>query len=276
MTTCPADCGAESPDGLLCARCTTALERELGDVPAIVADLDVTISRQARIGSGGKGGLASERTPVHLGAIEAADVLTNTLTTWAREINPECAGVWQLLAGRGLAKTPADAAARALLACIAPIRRHPAAAELCDEVTDAIRQARRAVDRPADRVYLGICHYIEAEVECLEEVYASPGASEARCKVCGITHEVAERRAWLLGRAEDTICTVREAAQMLGEIGHIPVTEQRIRRYIERKRIPLHRIPDNRSKDITKMADALRLGDLTAVVLEDEAKRRTA
>lgn len=258
---CPI-CAAEQHEGLVCNSCCTRLERDLGDVPAIVADLDVTISRQAKIGNAGKGGLASEKMPIHLGAVEAADVLTNTLTTWARDTYKAGESRWDMRFTPSL--NPSVTAARVLLSNIDLIRRHPAAAELCDEIADAIKQARRVVDRPADRVYLGVCMYEDNDVTCVEELYASPTANEVRCKVCAVEHPVAERRAWLLKRAEDMLFTVREAAQMVGDIGNIRVTESAIRGYLHRKRLAYR-----------PGTTTIRLGDLLAVVV-DEGERRTA
>lgn len=260
MKTCPV-CQCEQAEGLLCHNDTTALERELGDVTAIVGELDVTISKQAKIGNAsGPGGLARERTPVNWGAAAVLDDLTNTLTTWARDVLPK----WGLRAyGR-----PALVAARILLSEVDTIRRHPAVEALVDEITDAITQARRAVDRPADKVYLGQCLMVTPDqdgrdVTCLEEVWARPGASETTCKVCGVTHEVSERRAWLLKKCEDYLFTVKDASQMMGEVGHITVTQASIRGYIHRGKIGY------------RAGNMIRLGDLMAVVL-DEGERKSA
>lgn len=255
--TCPV-CLRDQDAGLLCHACTSALERDLGDVPAIVAELDVTLSKQARIGSGGSAGLARERMPMHEGARLAGDYLQNTLTTWARDVSGER---WH----------PDDAfnattgAAALLLLRIKDVRSHAAVVELVDEVTDAIRQARHAVDRPADRQYLGVCLSEFEGVTCTEEIWARPGADEVTCKVCGITHEVAERRAWLLNKAKDMIVTPLDASKYLGEIGHITVGHQRIRNYLDRGRIPKRPSADG--------ALRFRLGDLLAVILDDGEKR---
>lgn len=261
--TCPA-CAAPQDAGLLCHSCTSLLERDLGDVASIVADLDIALSKQARIGNAGGGGLARERSPISIGAMQAADTLTNVLTTWARDV---CGGRRWL----AHANLPAVAGANYLLAEIPAIRRHPAVDELADQIHDAISQARRAVDRPADRIYLGQCEF-EQDVEgggtvtCYEELYASPGASEVRCRVCGITHPVHERRAWLMTRAEDMLFTPREASEMLGEIGHINVSQASIRGYIHRGKIAF-RAPIE--------AKRFRLGDLLAVIMDD-SERKTA
>ncbi|WP_372728959.1 hypothetical protein [Nocardioides sp.] len=256
---CPV-CGCEQAESLLCHADTTALERELGDVAAIVADLDISLSKQARIGNAGQPGLARERTPINVGAMMAADVLGNTLTTWARDI-----GEIRLLGYEDSSRF----AAAFLLNHVPEIRRHPAVVELVDEITDAIRQARRAVDRPADRIFVGPCMAENPDdegrlVTCLEDLYARTNAAEVRCKVCATEHPVAERRAWLLEQARDRLFTVREAAQMMGDVGGIKVTEASIRGYIHRGRIAYH------------TGTVIRLGDLLTVVVNDGERKGAA
>ncbi len=257
--TCPV-CRAEQAEGLLCHEDTSRLERELGDVAAIVAELDVTLSKQARIGNAGPSGLARERTPINVGAMTVADDLQNTLTTWARDV-----GTGHLCAP--YPPSPAVHAAFALLRNIDAIRRHPAVAELFDEVTDAIAQARRAVDRPADRIYLGQCLVETPDEEgrvvtCLEEIWARADAHEVQCRTCGVTHEVMERRRWLLLKAQDMLFTVRDASHMLGDVGGIEVTQARIRGYLHRGRLVYR-----------PGGTMIRLGDLLAIVVSEGEKR---
>ena len=262
MNTCPL-CQCEQSEGLLCHSETSALERELGDVAAIVTDLEVTLSKMARIGTGGKGGLARERMPLNVGAMNVADDLRNTLTTWARDVEPKPWG----LRSYG---HPSHVAARILLRRIPEIRRHPAVNELVDEITDAIRQARRVVDRPVDLQFVGPC-LAEAPddegrlITCTEDLYARPGASEVRCKVCTTEHPVAERRAWLLGQARGRLFTVREAAQMMGDVGGIFVSEDRIRGYLRRNRLVYHPMGDDQQ--------GILLDDLLKIVLNDAEKK---
>ncbi len=271
---CPV-CQCEQAEGLLCHDDTSRLERELGDVAAIVAELDVTLSRQDRISSSsgasesdkarsedsGLAPLKHTRSPVNWGASTVASDLQNTLTTWARDVGDRD-DIWAANCNSS------TAASWVLLGNIDHIRRHPAVAELFDEVTDAITQARRAVDRPADREYLSQCMVETPDdegrmVTCLAELYARKGASSVTCKVCGITHDVTERRVAMLERARDMLFTVREAARMMGDVGGIRVTEASIRGYVHRGRIGYH------------TGTLIRLGDLLAVVV-DEGERRTA
>lgn len=252
--TCPV-CDVPQVDGLLCANvyangrdtsCTHYLRRDLiaaGDLPA---DLDIAESRQARIGGGKAGkGSAHERWPYNPGAAEAADRLRNVLTTWARIFDSEATG------------DPA----RILLDHIDDIRSHPAVAVLVGDVGDAVKRARWSIDRPSERQYLGVCLYEEGGATCHAEIWAPMDADEITCTQCEITHDVAERRAWLLKRAENMICTVREAASYLGEVGRIRVTEARIRGYLQRGRIAY------------RTGTMIRLGDLLTVVLDESEKR---
>jgi hypothetical protein len=146
--------------------------------------------------------------------------------------------------------------------------------ELVDEISDAIRQARHAVDRPADRVYFGACYSETPDedgrtVTCLEEIWAGPSATEVQCRVCGAEWEIAERRAWLLKKAEDMIVTIADASTYLGDIGNIRVTQASIRGYVHRKRL-MYRAPIE--------AKRIRLGDLLALLLDenDKAEKRGA
>lgn len=252
MKSCPL-CQAEQSEGLLCHADTSRLERDLGDVASIVADLDITLSRQAKIGSGGKSGKggAHERFPIGMGAVDPRWVLENVLTTWIRDITGD---TWR----PALGTHPTQAAAAHLLIEIPAIRRHPAVEELVDEITDAIRLARRTVDRPAEQAFVGPCLAKFEDVTCTEDLYARPWSSHVTCKVCGITHEVADRRQWLLDQAEDRIVTVREAAQWVGMVGQIHVTEDRIRGYIRRGTLGTRSLPDD--------PIAIRLGDLLDLV----------
>lgn len=170
MSTCPV-CPRRQDEGLLCHSCTTLLEKELGEVPALVAELNTTLAKQGRDQPTGKGGLASERIGYHPGASLAADYLGNTLTTWARDLAPE---LWNPDEPTS-PNEPLTSSAAILLDHITEIRRHSAVAELHDEIISAIAQARSTIDRPANRtiIFVGPCPETSADGgTCDGEVYA--------------------------------------------------------------------------------------------------------
>jgi hypothetical protein len=180
--TCPV-CSRPQVDGLVCHACCSTLEYELRDVPAVVAELDVTLAKQARM-EGGKAGLASERNGYHQGASLAADYLQNTLTTWLRDVAPDHNVMWS--------RDVSGAAALVLLEEIDAIRRHPAAAELHDEVISAIRQARNEADRPANRTTFPVG-------PCPEDTETGPCPGE----VVAFIPTEDERPSWLRCQADE-------------------------------------------------------------------------
>jgi hypothetical protein len=205
----------------------------LAAAPALVDQLDVAASKQAKISSGGKAGKGSahERSPVNWGAAAARDALMVEVALWGGDIDA--------------------------------IRRHPQAAEIVAGLGRVVKEAYRAIDRAADRQYLGQCLHEEDGAVCHAELWARPGAHQLTCSQCETVHDVLERRAWLLQEAADMLCSVREASRYVGEIGHIKVTEASIRGYLHRGRIGYH------------TGTRIRLGDLLAVVL-DESERRAS
>lgn len=228
---CPS-CGCTQPDGLLCHDDTAALETMLAAVPQLVEQLNVAVSKQAKVSSGGKAGKGSahEKSPVNFGVMATRDALLVELALWGDDVTA--------------------------------LRRNPDAGKAVARIGTAIKQAYRAIDRMQDRHYLGQCMFEEDGLTCHAEVWARPGAHQVTCGQCEVTHEVAERRAWLLEHARDMLFTVREASEMMGTVGGITVTQAMIRGYIHRKRIA-YRPGGTR----------IRLGDLLTVVLDDSERR---
>ncbi|MGH3447093.1 MAG: hypothetical protein ACRDP4_05675, partial [Nocardioidaceae bacterium] len=76
-------------DAFVCGACAGQLERDLGDVPALVEDLDVALSRQAMFGDRAGGKSAEKPLPIDPRASEVGWVLRNTLSTWIRVLVEE-------------------------------------------------------------------------------------------------------------------------------------------------------------------------------------------
>lgn len=204
---CPS-CGSAQPDGLLCHDDTSAFETMLAAVPQLIEQLDLAVSKQARIGTGGgKGGLAREKSPVNFGAMAVRDLLIAEVAIWGTDIDE--------------------------------LRRAPWAAKAVAGLGRAVKNAYRVIDRMQERTYLGTCLYEEDGATCHAELWAREGASQVTCSQCEVTHPVAERRDWLMARAAPMVVTAKEAAVYIGEVGTLVVSETSIRNWVGRGKIPL-------------------------------------
>jgi hypothetical protein len=229
---CPS-CGCATPEGTLCVEDSAALSAMLAAVPQLLEQLEVAVSKQAKTAGGGKAGkgTAHLKSPVNWGVAAVRDALLVELALWGTDV--------------------------------LAIRKRPDAGRAASGIGRAIKDAFRAIDRMQDRQYLGQCLFEEGGLICHAEIWAKPGAHQVTCSQCEVTHEVGERRAWLLQRAEDMLFTVKEASRYVGEIGHIRVTEASIRGYLHRGRLAY------------RAGTMIRLGDLLAVVV-DESERKGA
>jgi hypothetical protein len=258
---CPVCSSAQSLN-LLCSACCDRLERDLRAVPGLLVDLDTAMSKQARIGSGSGGGLANERDGMGFGAMQAHDDLANCLVFWAADVTQKHQAVY------ANTMRPSAAAAAALLASINEIRRHPAIEELLPGIIGGIDEARRTIDRPAEREYLGTC----LVDECRAEVWARLGTKQTACRECGITHDVAERRQWLLDEARPMVVTAKEASVWIGEIGGQTVSETNIRNWVGRGKIPLRPgLSTQRQFELGALLDYLARSNRHATTLADLA-----
>lgn len=229
-------------DGYLCHDCTTALRVELTDVPELLAELDITLSRQDRLTdptnrtrTGGERPL-----PYKPHVTPAVWLLHHTLHTWALDHGaPE--------------NSTTPGLAQHLLVNLHHIQNHPDAGRLVDEITHAIHHAREAIDRPDDRrQFLGPC---DAELDdrshCREEIYGVPWRDHATCDSCGARHHIATRQQWMRDIAHDHLGTSTEIAGYLRTTG-IHCTPDVIRGYVRRGRLapatdtnpPLYRMAD--------------------------------
>lgn len=233
-------CGAAT-DVILCATCAVALRIELTDVPSLLVDLDITRSRQDQLTdptNRGPGG-SENPLPFKVHVAEVVWVLHHTLDAWATTLG----------AATNAGKPPTTAQlARWLLRNMPATRIHPDAGQLVDEVTNAVHQARRAIDRPDDRrLFLGPC----ATGPCAEEVYGLPWNKIAICPACGARHDIAARQTWLHNVAQDHLGTAVEISGFLRTTG-VRCTSSMIRSYAARGRLtaapdrhpPLYRIRD--------------------------------
>jgi hypothetical protein len=140
--------------------------------PEFDAELETTITRQDHVTSHGCGTARDEKVPFNAHASDVRDQLRAVVVSWARLIHEE----------RGDSLPTRDefrVVCAWLEARVHFAEQHPAGADMWREITDAVRDARRCVDRPADVRIVGVCP------GCGSALYVRPGASRAWCGTVG-------------------------------------------------------------------------------------------
>lgn len=254
-----AGCDQPAHGSHVCQSCADALAEALDEAQTLAGELELTITRQSRLGTGGR---SSNRPLVFAWDPSVMrDSLRNTLTTWTRVLHDTHGG-----------ELPADtisAVARWLLDRVDWLRQHPASAEAVDEICACVDDCRRAVDRPPDLWYAGRCGsisdeqrmiqavYGEPATPCEADLYATPGAGIIQCPRCKATYNVEQRRKWLLDAVDDTRAHAELIARALSRLGQ-PVTSAMIRGYAHRGRLVPHGT-DLRGRPTYRVGDVLDL-----------------
>lgn len=116
-----------------------------------------------------------------------------------------------------------------------------------DELEAIARLVESTVDTRDPGSYAGPCDI------CSLDMYARPGATIVRCRMCDVEYDLAPRRRKLLDKAKGKLATATDCARALTGVG-VPVTAERIRQWVARGHLkpagtdlqkkPLYRIRD--------------------------------
>lgn len=269
-----------------CTSCGFLLDDALSEVigghglDGLAAELEVTLSKQDRIGDRGPG--SSERPlPLNLGSSEVGWILRNTLHGWVRLVAEETHA--------GLPVNTLTDMARWLRPRVGWLRHHQAGPEAVAEIVASVSACRRNIDRPPSLWYagpcgaatstesdcsccchiggafppacdvVGGCHAAHQTADCRAELYAHPGALNVICRDCGSVYNLADRRGWLLSQVEDQLMHSIAAAALVRHLG-VQVADSSIRAWASRGRIVAH------TRDV-RNRPLYRIGDVLEVVL---------
>jgi hypothetical protein len=225
VSECAVD-GRPADSAFLCRGCLDALKAELRSVAWLVEQLGVTLTRQARVGQ--RNGPRSAETPLpfHLRASVDLETLRDGLGMWALAV-AERRGV-----ALDAAATPATLAAW-LLRWAGEVAQHPDAAELHGDVLAMTEAARRTIDLPPQKHFVGPCD------DCGEDLYCGPSAKVVACRTegCEFSAEVESRRIWLLEAAVDQLRTAAELSRELPWIGGVTIDRKRINQWAARGQV---------------------------------------
>lgn len=192
----------------------TKLIAHLKGLPSLLADLDVTLTMQAKTGGSGGGGVSpKERNAFHLGASEVMGRYHSLLSTLCNVIDRDL--------GRFEYVTDPVRMARKVVAHTDWLAGELKVEEWVEEFDAQAREYRQAVDRPAEgRVFAGRCPLDVEGTECGASVFTAKGNPNAVCRKCGGTWDASEWRGRALAEAEMCEGTAAQVSRMLSD----PVT----------------------------------------------------
>lgn len=193
-------CDKPSSGGFICPSCTGTLRNDLAAVPALLVDLEITISRQDRLHDPQPHGRTERPLPLRLAPMEARRDLLATLQVWAKHT-----------AKRAGIPAPRDDCAGFLLSYLPSVASDPDAGDLADEIGYIVIIAQRSVDRPMQLIFVGPCDL------CTADLYAHPRSLIVACRQigCDAEYNIAERREWLLDQAKDQLLSAAEITKAL-------------------------------------------------------------
>lgn len=179
-------CGQPCDSAFLCRGCSLRLERALRGLPALIADLDVTLTRQAVTGAHSEGKPTkadSQPLSLNLAAADVAHDLRHTLVS----------AIKHLTEARGITTLPKDntrAMAYWLWRYHRSIPLDPAGPDIAEAI-HAIRARIVAVigPEPDIRIKVGNCPEVDEDSRlCPGGVWASiprEGPATMECRACG-------------------------------------------------------------------------------------------
>ena len=254
-------CGAPCGDAFVCSSCADDLDRCLGDVPALIEDLDIAATRLDRVRSWPRTPrpkdsasllekpvsgwmFADSDTPLHdeirdrslrilgrgrpdnPGPAAARDQLTRVLVTAVAVIEPTMPGPFD-----------AVSSSRWLLGHMRRIIGHPEASSIVEQVCKVHDRCYRMVDSAPDRTFYGYCVGVIQvpaangkieDRECGEPVVVSEDARQWTCGRCGYQWDVEFLESDRIERARGKLLTINEIAQWTGDA--VRTVQSRLRR----------------------------------------------
>jgi hypothetical protein len=218
---------------------------------SLLDELDTTICGDDKVGGTSIGIVSrSDEHSVRFNE-RASDVkrtLVNALVGWARVFAEENAHLV-------FAPATVEDAARWMASFPGLLESHPAAVEMHRDIREVVFTARHAVDRRAQRVFLGECGGEFEGVRCTAPLFALEGRHEARCHVCTSEWSMESRREMLLDRLEDTLAHSGRLAALVRANGR-QIASSTIRSYATRGKI-VARGKDDRGRPVYRVGDVL-------------------
>lgn len=230
-------CQAPTINGYVCSKCESVLRQAIiragityeredhGTVLCILDELDVQMSRQARMGSRSGGRSAETPIPFDARAAKAHAAMSHVLTSWARHygaIGPDLAGPRR--------------SAHWLRRHLTEIMTSIDAAMMHADLSGVITKALVVIDRADTKEYIGICSAPSMQGACSMDLYAPLDTPSLTCPQCGTAHDVKARRLVMLDAARGMLLNATEVARITAIYGG-RVTPEQIYKWKHRGRL---------------------------------------
>ena len=203
---------------MICSSCEVRLAGWLRDVPWLLDELDVTITRQDQVTERQPGKSNEKPMMFNERASQAKYRLLNVLRYSANLLGLPTTGHLE----------------RDLVTRMHVIRMHDAAAAIYRAIDEGVRKAKQAIDRPAEKVFAGPCNTevrgLGATALCSADLYARVGKAEVTCRECGAVHDVKARREWMLSEVRHYDADAALMAGILTSFG-LQIDSSTIRKY---------------------------------------------
>ena len=252
-----------APNAKLCPIDARALTNLLQQVPALLEELDVALTRQAKLRPV-KGLAVVDKVdlPFNLGAAEVARDIRAFLAPWVRFVQRGTGAEYS-------GATSTAAMARGLYNYAGWIIAQPQATDLLAELQATVEDVRRVIDTRLEKVFVGSCRSVwdkdgNRQPVCTEQLYAPSHRDDTTCPKCGTVHSVKSRRAQSIAAAENRVLPPQTIARALTRHGQ-PLDVERIYNWVKRGLLhPAAHHPQTRRK-------LYRLGDVLDVMVATDA-----
>jgi hypothetical protein len=298
-------CGEPTSGAWLCDKCTLTFRWSIVNVSAHYHDLGNVERKQVRYGgSATKGSIGkAQPLPVDMRFTSTTDAGSQlkydvwaTVVAWCRTVmedQPQPSGPMCLtcihvscaaIRRRRWPHNTITSMVNYLARQFSHITSQQWAPSMFDEFLDLERRLTRMVDSPPERWYAGRCGVPDLltaavlrgePVTCETELYATAERGTITCQGCGIQHDVAERRDFLLLEAREYHVTATEAAAALlawtDYDGTATKLVDRIRKWRDRDRLDVADVTSLHGRD----RHLYRLGDIQDLLIGDAQTAQT-
>ena len=221
-------CAAELPPGRhLCAYHRDELLSEIERIPDNLADAEVTIAREDRMGTGSGGGKIDKPSeapaPVNLHTSDKARELEEAMHSWAQLCLEHDPDADQL---RGV--EPA-AYLRMSVDLIAGMEE---AGDCYEELSRARAALVRAIDRPPSILTLGECNVEGDEGRCAGTIRAVKGSQKATCQRCRAVYDAPALQRHMISEAWHVRAPLSEVVGFINAWGVDKVSSDAARKWV--------------------------------------------